>query len=99
MITVQKYAILPGVTRLQLPSGFEILSARSFDDDGVYIWAKVDTGKPLVDAVIHAVPTGEQLPYQTTLQFIDTIIMSEFPKRSPSGMLVFHIFSEVSNGN
>lgn len=84
MITVYKYKLLNDNT-VDLPEGAEILKADPLREE-LYIWAKVDTNKPLENRTFLGFGTGHRIDKKLNLVFINTCYLGSF---------VFHIFESV----
>lgn len=85
MITVFKYEISFNVISLQLPEDAEPLFVEQ-QNSGIFLWAKVDTEKPLVSRTIHPIGTGHEFP-KVPVSFLGSLMFLE-------GSLVIHFFIE-----
>lgn len=83
MQTIYKYRINTSESSVDLPEGAEILSVGE-QDNRVYLWARVDTDKPLVPRRIYVIGTGFSLDLGTEPRYVGTVHM-------PTGF-VWHIY-------
>lgn len=90
MRTIWKYAIGPGVTRLDMPRGAEVLDVQVQLGQPV-LWAVVDDEAPTLLRTFFTAGTGHRLPEATeaTLEYVATFQLE-------GGTLVFHTFEVVS---
>lgn len=82
MKTIHKYNIDQCGGIIQMPAGYEIISAQN-QNEKIVIWAIVSAGNPLVDVWIAIYGTGFTIPNRNEM-FIATVQMSNG--------LVWHLF-------
>lgn len=82
MKKVFKYQLRPGVTALELPIGFEILTVQ-LQGGEPQLWALVDQAQPSESVTILIVGTGHDVPNDAS--YIATFQVT-------SGTLIFHAF-------
>lgn len=82
MKTIHKYKVpVDDVSVIKMPSNAEILSVQARDGD-IYVWAKVDTEKDLVNQSFFVYGTGEPIN-NIGQQYLDTVQI---------GSLVWHVY-------
>lgn len=72
---------------LYCPSGAEVLCA-NVQNNRAYIWAIVDTNNAPETRTFNMFATGEKLPDDVELIYIDTVMFQK-------GLWVFHVFEVV----
>jgi hypothetical protein len=70
--------------KIDLPSGARVLSARE-QQGQLYMWALVDSGKPVEARYFRLFTTGQQIENAASLAFVGTFQLQ-------SGNLVYHLF-------
>lgn len=84
--TIYKYHLKGPITHLLLPNGWKCrLAAEQHGEP--HIWVEVDHLAPLVDTVIHRVPTGGKVPDGTS--HIGSIVLF-------GGDVVWHYYAALS---
>jgi len=88
-LTIWKYPLSCSGNVIKLPKEHQILSVQIQNKEPV-IWILQDpTMDNLSDVIIHIVGTGQSIPKNIMLEFIDTFQLND-------GLLVFHVFKELS---
>lgn len=93
MKTIYKYPIeVRGVTRIELPKGYQILSVQ-FQNGILMLWAKVEMNSTNnITATIRSYFTGDPIPAgDEPMEFIGTVQSRDVMLRSE----VSHVFVEV----
>lgn len=86
MLTIYKYKLEPGITRLNLSKNAWILTAQMQGDQPT-VWALVDTetiGSEIRELLVFG--TGHEVPSDSELEYINTFQM---------GPLVWHVFERI----
>jgi len=81
---VYKYLLIASADQtIDMPSGAQILAVR-FQEDGLYVWAVVDTDGPMRPRRFGVFGTGHQIPVRSST-YCGTAEM-------PLEKLIFHVF-------
>jgi len=84
MTTIWKYKITPDVLFYSMPEGAKILCAKEQNED-VYVWAEVDTDRPVEMRKIMVYVTGHSIPPEPQ-EYVGTAYLDD-------GALVLHVYT------
>jgi len=88
-LTIWKYPLSFSGNVIKLPINHQILSVQIQHSEPVVWILQEPTRNDLSDVIIHVVGTGQSIPKNIMLEFIDTFQLN-------NGSLVFHVFKELS---
>ncbi len=90
MKQVWKFPVMPGNDIIEMPKGAKVLAFQHQDSIGPMIWALVDPDAELEPRRFIMVDTGQGLPDDVELTFIDTLQLLR-------GTQVLHLFEAVES--
>jgi len=88
-LTIWKYPLSFSGNVIKLPINHQILSVQIQHSEPAVWILQEPTRNDLSDVIIHVVGTGQSIPKNIMLEFIDTFQLN-------NGSLVFHVFKELS---